>query len=233
MIGVEVVIMPGLTGHHHGDHDGDLPEVMDAAYWDERYRSRTMLWSGRPNPSLVAEAADLAPGRALDIGCGEGGDAIWLAERGWEVTAVDISAVALARAAGHAAEAAPEASRRIDWLEADLLDWTPPAARYGLVSAQYFHLPVPPRDVCFGKLARSVAPGGSLLIVGHHPSDLETTAARPRAAELFFTGDDIAALLSPREWRIVVNVAPGRETTDPDGQTITIHDAVLRAERLA
>jgi SAM-dependent methyltransferase len=225
--------MPGLTGHHHGGHDGDLPEVMDAAYWDERYRTRTMLWSGRPNPNLVAQAADLPPGRALDVGCGEGGDAIWLAERGWEVTAVDISAVALTRAAGQAAGAAPGASRRIDWLEADLLAWNPPAAHYDLVSAQYFHLPTAQRDVCFGKLARSVAPGGSLLIVGHHPSDLETTAARPRTVDLFFTGDDIAALLSPREWRIEANVAPGREATDPGGQTISIHDTVLRAERLA
>jgi len=102
-------------GHGHGDLD-DMPEVLDAAYWDGRYRSRDALWSGRPNPNLVAEATGLPPGRALDVGCGEGADALWLAERGWQVIAVDISAVALARARAHAGEAPSGAGERVTWL---------------------------------------------------------------------------------------------------------------------
>jgi SAM-dependent methyltransferase len=247
MIVPEVVTMTGHTaegrthqhgdghgqGHGHGPAEGDdMPEVLDAAYWNERYRSRDALWSGRPNPNLVAEAAGLAPGRALDVGCGEGADALWLAERGWEVTAVDISAVALARARAHAGKTASGAGQRVTWLERDLTTWDPPATRYALVSAQYVHVPSGQRAISFGKLALSVAPGGTLLIVGHHPSDLDTTAARPRRPDLFFTGDDVAGLLSPGEWRIVVNEARGRDTTDPEGRAITIHDSVLRAERL-
>jgi SAM-dependent methyltransferase len=237
MIVAEVVTMTGPTGeghghgHGHGDVD-DMPEVLDAAYWDERYRSRSALWSGRPNPHLVAEVTGLRPGRALEVGCGEGADAIWLAGQGWEVTAADISAVALARARAHADAAASGAGQRVTWLERDLTTWDPPAGRYGLVTAQYVHLPSGQRGNSFGKLALSVAPGGTLLIVGHHPCDLDTTAARPRRPDLFFTGDDVAGLLPPREWRIVVNEARGRDATDPDGQPITIHDTVLRAERL-
>ena len=94
--------------------------------WEERYRARPALWSGRPNPQLVAEAAALAPGRALDVGSGEGADAIWLAERGWRVTGTDISTVALARAAEHARAAGAEPAERITWLHADMRTTPPP-----------------------------------------------------------------------------------------------------------
>jgi SAM-dependent methyltransferase len=206
-----------------------MSEQFDQAFWDERYRSQAALWSGNPNRHLIAEASGLAPGAALDVGSGEGADAIWLAQHGWSVTAADVSAVALERAAAHAAQAGAPTAERISWLHADVTTWEPAPASYDLVSAQYLHLPAPGRDVLFRRLAASVIPGGTLLIVGHHPSDLQTTMPRPNMPELFFTGDDIAAVLDPRQWDIITNAAAARSATDPDGNAVTIHDTVLRA----
>ncbi len=212
-------------------HAADVGNMFNEEFWDERYRSRGALWSGNPNPQLVTEAADLAPGTALDVGCGEGADAIWLAERGWRVTAVDVSTVALERGAAQAAERDAAVARRINWLHEDLTAWVPAEASYDLVSAQFMHLPKKPREALFRALAAAVAPGGSLLIVGHHPSDLQTTIPRPPLPELLFTASDIVALLDPRGWDIVVSAARERGATDPDGRAVTIHDAVLRASR--
>jgi len=227
-------VVTGRHTPHAHDHQGDGPGdgAMGEAFWNERYRSRDALWSGNPNPQLVAEAADLVPGTALDVGCGEGADAIWLAERGWRVTAVDFSVVALERGAAQAAERGAAVARRIDWRHEDLTAWVPAEASYDLVSAQFFlHLPKEPREAIFRVLAASVAPGGSLLIVGHHPSDLQTTIPRPPLPELFFTASDVAALLDTHGWDIAVNAARERGATDPQGRTVTIHDAVLRARR--
>ena len=210
-----------------------MTERFDEEFWDERYRAHPALWSGNPNPHLVGEAAGLAPGAALDVGCGEGADAIWLAERGWQVTAVDLSTVALGRAAGHAARAGAEIAARIDWQHGDITaaTWDPGTARYDLVCAQYLHLPAGPREALFRRLAGAVRSGGTLLIVGHHPLDLQTTMPRPPQPELFFTGDDVAALLDPAAWKVITNAAAPHPATDPEGRTVTIHDAVLRARR--
>ena len=199
--------------------------------WDERYRSRDALWSGNPNPHLVAAAGELLPGHALDVGAGEGADAIWLASRGWHVIAVDLSTVALERACAHADKAGPDIAARIDWVHKDVTCWDPGPSRYDLVSVQYMHLPPAPRQAMVERLARSVAPGGSLLMVGHHPTDLQTTVPRPNMPELFFTGDDIAAELDPGQWTIITNAAPGRIVDDPEGNAVTVHDTVLRAMR--
>ncbi|HEX3948201.1 MAG TPA: class I SAM-dependent methyltransferase [Acidimicrobiales bacterium] len=204
------------------------PERFDQEFWDDRYRTATALWSGNPNRHLVAEAAGLSPGSALELGAGEGADAIWLAGKGWEITAVDISAVALERAAGNAARVGPAIAGRVRWLRRGLLTWRPPEATYDLVSAQYLHLPPEPRQQLFDALARSVAPGGTLLIVGHHPSDVRDRHPMP---ELFFTGDDIADCLDPGGWAVVTNGAPEHTTTDADGQPVTGHDTVFRARR--
>ena len=199
--------------------------------WDERYRSKDALWSRNPNPHLVAQAGELSPGHALDVGAGEGADAIWLASRGWHVIAVDLSPVALKRASAHADEAGEDIAGRIEWVHEDVTSWDPGPGRYDLVSAQYMHLPPPRRQAMLSHLTAAVAPGGSLLLVCHHPSDLQTTVPRPNIPELFFTGDDIVSELDPGQWAIITNAAPGRTVTDPDGNEVTVHDTVLRAIR--
>jgi 2-polyprenyl-3-methyl-5-hydroxy-6-metoxy-1,4-benzoquinol methylase len=217
-----------VTENHQHQHE---PERFTQEFWDARYRTKESLWSGKPNAHLVAQAGDLAYGTALDAGAGEGADAIWLAGRGWRVTAVDISAVALERAAGHAAQAGDEVAGRITWRRENLLEWQPAERGYDLVAAHYLHLPSAGRQSLFRRLAAAVADGGTLLIVAHHPSDLRTTVPRPQEPDLFFTGDDIATQLDGQGWEIVTNVAAPRQVTDPDGRQVTIHDTVFRARR--
>lgn len=209
----------------------DLGVLVTREYWDERYASADRIWSGQPNQRLVEQAAGLPPGLALEVGCGEGADAVWLASRGWQVTAVDVSPVALQRAAEHAAQAGPQIAERITWQQADVLAWTPAPARFDLVSAHFVHVPGPPLELLHRRLAAAVRPGGTLLVVGHHPSDLHAGVGRPDLADFMFTAEQVAARLDPAEWHVVVAEAAPREATDLDGQPITIHDAVLRAER--
>lgn len=206
-------------------------EIMfTAEFWDERYGSKERVWSGNPNPHLVTTVAGRTPGDALDVGCGEGADAIWLAAQGWRVTGVDVSTVALRRAAAVAAEQSEQLADRIAWQQVDVLAWDPAPARYDLVSAQFMHLPRPALEALHRRLAAAVRPGGTLLIVGHHPSDLDTTIGRPRLPELMFTAEQVAATLDERDWDIRAETR-GREVTDPDGNAVTIHDAVLTAAR--
>jgi SAM-dependent methyltransferase len=202
---------------------------LDANFWDDLYRGRDQVWSGEPNGQLIAEVSGLAPGFALDVGCGEGADAIWLAERGWRVTAHDISAVALERGRAQADAVGDDVTRRIEWVRADLLTWEPPAATYDLVSAHFIHFSSPQREMVFGRLAAAVKANGTFLIVARHPSDLQTTAARWPMPEYFYTADEVAASLVPARWEVLVAEARAREITDPAGQTITLHDAILRA----
>ncbi|NOJ60027.1 class I SAM-dependent methyltransferase [Arthrobacter sp. 260] len=218
-----------MTSHDHHSHDHQ-PTEYDQAYWDTFYNERPAIWSGQPNPQLVAEVADLTPGSALDVGSGEGADAIWLARQGWTVTAVDISQVALTRGAAIAA-ADEESAARITWDRQDLLRWAPPESSFNLISAQFMHLPKAEREPLFTRLAAAVAPGGTLLIVGHHPTDMESGAHRPPRADLFYTAEEIAHLLDPGQWEIVTE---SRERVqNHDGEAFTIHDAVLSARRTA
>ncbi|AEV86400.1 type 11 methyltransferase [Actinoplanes sp. SE50] len=198
--------------------------MVEADAWEERYRGKAAIWSGQPNVQLVAEAAGLPAGRALDVGCGEGADAVWLAERGWQVTAVDISSVALIRAAGHAAAAG--LADRITFRHADLRQEPPAEGSYDLVTAHYMHLPRPDRRELYGRLAAAVARGGTLLVVGHHPDDL---AERPRPMhfpEMLFTARELAAELDPGRWEVLTTAKRPRA-----GQDGVIHDAVLVARR--
>jgi len=116
------------------------------------------------------------------------------------------------------------------WVQHDLLEWTPPARSFDLVSVQFFHLLPDDRPRVYGALADSVAPGGTLLVVAHHPSDLDTTMSRPPVDELFFTADEIAELLDD-EWEVQVSEARSRIAVDPDGRKIEITDTVLKAQR--
>ncbi|GAB3007980.1 class I SAM-dependent methyltransferase [Amycolatopsis acidiphila] len=197
----------------------------DEESWEERYRERPELWSGQPNAQLVAEVSDLTPGTALDAGCGEGGDALWLAERGWEVTGADIATTALERAARHA----EAVGLKVDWVHADLAIWTPPA-RFDLVTSHFLHVPGEARDAVFARLAGAVAPGGTLLVVGHHESDLHAGVHRPDVPGMFFTGEELAADLGDG-WRIGFAGTRPRRTRDAEGREVTIRDAILRAVR--
>jgi SAM-dependent methyltransferase len=148
------------------------------------------------------------------------------------VTGVDISAVALGRAAEAAAAAG--VAERTTWQAADLLSaasFVPEPASYDLVSSHFIHLPAESRADLYARLARAVRPGGSLLVVGHHVSDLETTIGRPNLPELFFTAEEVAAALDPEEWDVVFAGAPEREALDPEGNPVTIRDAVTHAVR--
>jgi SAM-dependent methyltransferase len=215
------------TGAHpHPEHASDV--AFDAPFWDARYSSQDALWSGHPNARLVEEAAALRPGTAIDVGCGEGADAIWLAGRGWRVTAVDVSVVAIERARTHADAAG--VGDRITFQQVDLITDDVPGAPYDLVTSQYFHLPTATRDPLFARLAAAVAPGGTLLIVGHHPGDLGVVP-RPLQPDLFFTAEELAAALDASQWTLDTVAAAARTTPGPDGVDVTIHDAVLRATR--
>jgi len=211
------------------DHQPDDAVQFTQEFWDDRYRSAGRLWSGQPNPQLVAQAADLAAGQALDAGCGEGADAIWLASRGWTVTAVDVSAVALERAAAHAAAQGDEIAGRIAWRREDLLTWDPGSRRFDLVSAQFMHLP--DAGSLHARLAAAVRPGGTLLIVAHHPDDAHVNVGRPGHVHRFPSAGQLAAALDPGDWEILVATAIGRPATDLDGQPVTVKDTVLRARR--
>jgi len=214
------------------EHAHDPGVVFDESFWDERYRSAQRVWSGNPNPQLVAEVAERPPGRALDVGCGEGADAIWLARSGWTVVAADISGVALERAAQHAREADPAAAGRIEWQRVDLLAQPPERGSFDLVSAQFIQLPEEQRTRLFTALAAAVRAGGMLLVVGHHPSDLATDVPRPPMPELFYTPDEIAGLLDG-SWTVEVAEARPRQAATPDGIETTIHDTVLAVTRPA
>lgn len=205
--------------------------MYDEQAWEERYRSRPTVWSGRPNPVLVEEVAELAPGVALDAGCGEGADAVWLAQSGWQVTAADFAQTALQRAAEHAEALGPAISDRITWLHADLTATAPTEGRYDLVTAQYLQLPAALRERLFSGLARAAAPGGSLLVVAHSASDLQTTVPRPPLKEQYFTASDVAGHLDLDEWDVVVAEDRPRPAVDPDGKHVTVHDVVLRARK--
>jgi SAM-dependent methyltransferase len=214
-----------MSEHAHG-----TDQVFGEDFWDERYRSARQVWSGNPNPQLVAEVAGRPAGRALDVGCGEGADAIWLARRGWTVLAADISGVALERAAQHARDTDPAAAARIEWRQVDLLARPPEPASFDLVSAQFLQLPPQPRTRLFTALAAAVRDGGMLLVVGHHPSDLATGVPRPPMPELFYTPGEIAGLLDG-SWTVRACEARPRPASTPDGAEVTVHDTVLAATR--
>ena len=197
---------PGHGTHQPGRHgapDMDPARLLSQEYWDERYGGDP-VWSGSPNPLLVRYAADLPPGTALDVGSGEGADVLWLASRGWTVTAVDVSAVALERAAAHAAAQGDEFAGRISWRREDLLSWDPGPQRFDLVSAQFMHLPSPELESVHRRLAAAVRPGGTLLIVAHHPDDRHANVGRPGHLDLFPTPEQLAAGLDPGDWEILV-----------------------------
>lgn len=208
--------------------------MFSQGYWDKRYSHHGHVWSGRPNPQLVALVGPLAPGRAIDVGCGEGADAIWLARQGWTVTGVDVSPVALAKAAAHAQNTGAEIAARITWRPVDLYGAEmEPLGQYALVNSQYLHMPPEARDRAVARLAAGVAPGGHLLLVSHHPSDLAIPGLRPNVPEMFYTADELVDRLDAEEWEIHTATAAERAGVDREGAEVTVHDTVLFAQRNA
>lgn len=225
----------------HADHpqqyqapDGDSlqdPLQDPAAFWENRYSAAGQSWSGRPNAALEREAADLIPGTALDLGCGEGGDALWLARSGWRVTAVDISPSALALGAATAVSSG--VADHIRWLQADLATWQPQET-FDLVTAHFLHSPVElPREVILRRAASAVAPGGLLLVVGHAGVPPWSEHAHEHDAAALPTPEQVLASLDlpTHEWAVVTCAEVDRHATAPDGTHVTLADSVLSVRR--
>lgn len=198
---------------------------MESSDWDARYASRERLWSAAPNDHLVTAATGLDPGRALDLGCGEGTDALWLAERGWKVTAVDFSDVALERARAAAASRGLEVS----WVRADLRAYAPRNASFELVTLLYIHLPPAERRDLLANAAALVAPGGTLVVAGHDRTN-PPEAHGPRRPEVLFTPEELARELPGLTVERAERVVRPRQV---DGHEVQAVDALVIARRAA
>jgi SAM-dependent methyltransferase len=188
-------------------------------------RTRRRIWSGQPNGALVAEVTALQPGRALDVGCGEGADAVWLARQGWDVTALDVSRVALDRAELHAREAGAQ----VHWVHAGLLDAPLPPGAFDLVSAQYPALLRTPGAEAEHALLAAVASGGTLIVVHHADIDRTEALAHGFDPDDYVSPADVAAVLDDG-WQIEVDERRPRQVSSGAGARHT-HDLVLRASR--
>jgi thioredoxin reductase/SAM-dependent methyltransferase len=208
----------------------DLDRVAaPAAYWDSRYAGEERMWSGRVNRTVADVAVSLPPGTALDLGCGEGGDVLWLAEQGWRATGVDISETAVARATA-AADAAGLADRA-RFVGAELPHGMPEGS-FDLVSASFLHSPVTlDRLEILRAAASRVAAGGHLLVVSH-ASAPPWSHADAQHAVFPDLHEELAALaLDPSAWDTVMAEVRPRAVTTPDGTESTIDDAVLLLRR--
>lgn len=197
------------------------------AVWDAHYTRHPDMWTGAPNAVLAHEIGELTPGTALDLGCGEGGDAIWLAQRGWTVTAVDVSAVALERAAAHAHRAG--VGDRITWARHDLDETFPPGS-YDLVSAHYLHSPEHAQSSqLLDRAVAAVAADGTLLLVGHAsvaPWSWDQHTRLPGAVQVL---ERLG--LGVGDWTTVVCEDRAREATGPGGEQATVLDSIVRVVR--
>jgi 2-polyprenyl-3-methyl-5-hydroxy-6-metoxy-1,4-benzoquinol methylase len=207
---------------------GDAAEMFEPPSWDERYSGEEKIWSGNPNPQLVAEVSGLTPGTALDVGCGEGGDVIWLARQGWRVTGADFSINGLARAARHAEQAG--VADQADWWQVDARTFAPGERSYDLVTTHFLHPPDGGMVEVTRRLADAVAPGGHLLVVGHAPSEVFTHLTTSHRRAMFLADDLLPALPDDFE-ALVVEQRP--RTVTRNEMTVDIHDSTLFAHRRA
>jgi SAM-dependent methyltransferase len=211
------------------DQNGEkrLGAAAHADEWDARYREREgARWSGRPNGRLRVEAAGLTPGSALDVGCGEGADAIWLAWNGWTVTAIDISEVAVSRAR----TAAEQAGAAVEWICGDVLQLAFPTGSFALVSMQYPALPKAAGEVAVRTLLDTVRPGGLLLAVYHDLDDEQREHMKSRGVDPadYVDAVDLRQLLGD-DFTVELDTVEPR--VDPPPDTSHIADVVLRARR--
>lgn len=202
--------------------------AMDRTDWDARWRDKERNFTDLPNATLVAEAAALVPGRALDLACGAGRNTVWLAEHGWRATGVDFSTVALA----HARERAAARGVEVEWLEEDVREWQPPAAAFDVVLVGFLQTPEDELRAALERAASAVAPGGVLLAIGHDRANLDTGAPGPRDPARLWTPDAIASIV--RSAGLEVERADRAERqTEKDGVAVTAIDTVVRARRPA
>ncbi|MDA8118085.1 MAG: class I SAM-dependent methyltransferase [Actinomycetota bacterium] len=164
---------------------------MDSSMWDERYRSAELLWSAEPNQFVRDFFSERKPGRVVDLGCGEGRNAIWLAEQGWQVTGVDFSQVALERAATLAEGRGVSG----EWVRADLSEWSVPEPTYDAALICYIHLPRPVMTHLFNAALASLLTGGELLVVGHHSRNLTEGVGGPQMPEVLYSPADVTEIL--------------------------------------
>jgi len=199
-------------------------ETTEQAAWDQRYSGPDLVWSAGPNRFVADEVTALPPGRAIDLGTGEGRNAIWLAERGWRVTAVDFSAAGLAQAARLAAKR----TVTVDWVQADLLAWQPAPGSYDLALIAYLHLPSADLARVFRAAAAAVAPGGTLLVVGHDRDNIARGHGGPQDPDRLYTPTEVTAELGGLGIRRAEQVL--RPVQTPEGERTAI-DTLVRAER--
>ena len=199
---------------------------MDSVEWDRRYRGTELLWTAEPNRFLVSEAAGLRPGRALDVACGEGRNAVWLARRGWQVTGVDFSAVALEKAAGLAEANEVEA----EWVVADLLEYRPEEHAFDLVLLFYLQVPEAQRREIVRAAATAVAPGGTFLLVAHDRSNIEHGYGGPQEPAVLYSADEVVDDLD--DLRVERAERVERPVQTADGERVAL-DALVRASRPA
>ena len=197
---------------------------MDKDGWDRRYAGSELIWTAEANRFLAAEAVDLPAGRALDLACGEGRNAVWLAERGWDVTGVDFSQVGLDKGE----RLALERGVSVSWLQADVVEWVPPQEAFELVAILYLHLDkAATRDV-LRRAAGAVAPGGTLLVVGHDPTNVDAGHGGPQNPAILMAPDEIVAALDglriERAERVLRPVPAA-------GEDVHAIDALVRAVR--
>jgi SAM-dependent methyltransferase len=197
------------------------------AEWDRRYAEQDRLWSGRPNGALVAEVADFTPGRVLDVGCGEGADAIWLAGRGWDVTALEVSRVALDRAVQHARDAGVS----VHWVHAGLAEAGLPPQSFDLVSAQYPALQRTPDAAAERAMLAAVAPGGVLLLVHHAGMENQPVHDGSFDPADYVWPSMVAALLDD-DWQVELDEQRPRVVPESGAGAHHVDDVVLRARRL-
>jgi 2-polyprenyl-3-methyl-5-hydroxy-6-metoxy-1,4-benzoquinol methylase len=200
---------------------------MDRDEWNARYAAQDLLWGAEPNRFVAAELGGLAPrGRALDVACGEGRNAIWLARLGWRVTAVDYSAVAIGRARRLAAQHGVD----VEWIEADVTAFVPEPGAFHLVVVAYLHLPGAERRQVLAHAAAALAPGGTLLMIGHARRNLAEGVGGPQRPEVLWDADEVRREVEALGLRVARAEDVLRPVETPQGVRNAV-DALVRAER--
>lgn len=211
--------MDESAGHVAPD---SVHESGTAAAWNERYSTRGMVWGREPNRFVAEFAADLEPGRVLDLGCGQGRNAVWLAGRGHYVTGVDLSDAGIAAARSLAGEAGVE----VDFLVADLAgEWTPPAGAFDLVLLSYLQLPPKKRLPVHAEAVHALAPGGQVFLIAHHCDNIEHGVGGPPYPEVLFDESMLASDFA--DLKILRNEKVFRPVEGPDGAVRDAHDVLF------